>query len=48
MKLIDTLWAGLTDAHCGTAMGATAELVADAAGVDRAASDAYAARSQAG
>ena len=47
MKLLDTLWAGLTDSHCATAMGATAENVADVHGVDRAACDAYAARSQA-
>ena len=46
-RLEDTLWEALRDGYCGLAMGETAEKLADCYGLDRAAVDAYAARSQA-
>jgi acetyl-CoA acetyltransferase family protein len=45
--LEDTLWEALRDGYCGLAMAETAEKLADCYGLDRAAVDAYAARSQA-
>jgi acetyl-CoA acyltransferase 2 len=45
--LEDPLWEALRDGYCGLAMAETAEKLADCYGLDRAAVDAYAARSQA-
>ena len=45
--LEDTLWEALRDGYCGLAMAETAEKLAACYGLDRAAVDAYAARSQA-
>jgi acetyl-CoA acyltransferase 2 len=45
--LEDTLWEALRDGYCGLAMAETAEKLADCYGLDRAAVDDYAARSQA-
>jgi acetyl-CoA acetyltransferase family protein len=45
--LEDTLWEALRDGYCGLAMAETAEKLAECYGLDRAAVDAYAARSQA-
>ncbi len=45
--LEDTLWEALRDGYCGLAMAETAEKLADCYGLERAAVDAYAARSQA-
>ncbi len=45
--LEDTLWEALRDSYCGLAMAETAEKLAECYGLDRAAVDAYAARSQA-
>lgn len=44
--MVDTLWAGLTDLHCNTPMGITAENLADRYGISREDTDAYAFRSQ--
>jgi acetyl-CoA acyltransferase 2 len=46
LALQDTLWAALTDAHCKTAMGTTAETLGAQYGVTRAACDAFALASQ--
>ena len=46
MKLDDTLWNGLTDAHAGTPMGMTAEKLAQQYQITRAECDEYAVRSQ--
>ena len=43
----DTLWEALRDGYCGLAMAETAEKLAECYGLERAAVDAYAARSQA-
>jgi acetyl-CoA acyltransferase 2 len=45
--LEDPLWETLRDGYCGLAMAETAEKLAECYGLDRAAVDAYAARSQA-
>jgi acetyl-CoA acyltransferase 2 len=45
--LEDPLWEALRDGYCGLAMAETAEKLAECYGLDRAAVDAYAARSQA-
>jgi acetyl-CoA acetyltransferase family protein len=45
--LEDTLWEALRDGYCGLAMAETAEKLAECYRLDRAAVDAYAARSQA-
>ena len=45
--LEDTLWEALRDGYCGLAMAETAEKLAECYRIDRAAVDAYAARSQA-
>jgi acetyl-CoA acyltransferase 2 len=45
-QLTDTLWAGLTDSHCGLPMGVTAEKLAARYRVTRADSDEFALRSQ--
>ena len=45
--LEDPLWEALRDSSCGLAMAETAEKLAECYGLDRAAVDAYAARSQA-
>jgi acetyl-CoA acyltransferase 2 len=45
--LEDTLWEALRDGYCGLVMAETAEKLADCYRLDRAAVDAYAARSQA-
>jgi len=45
--LEDPLWEALRDSYCGLAMAETAEKLAECYGLDRAAVDAYAARSQA-
>jgi acetyl-CoA acyltransferase 2 len=44
--LEDPLWEALRDGYCGLAMAETAEKLAECYGLDRAAVDAYAARSQ--
>jgi acetyl-CoA acetyltransferase family protein len=44
--LEDLLWTALTDSHAGCPMGITAENLAEAHGIDRAACDAYALASQ--
>jgi acetyl-CoA acyltransferase 2 len=44
--LEDPLWEALRDGYCGLAMAETAETLAECYGLDRAAVDAYAARSQ--
>lgn len=44
--LTDTLWSALTDAHCNTPMGMTAENLAVKYGITRADADEYALRSQ--
>jgi acetyl-CoA acyltransferase 2 len=44
--LTDSLWEGLTDTQAGCSMGDTAENLAQQCGVDRAAADAFALRSQ--
>ncbi|HET9040303.1 MAG TPA: acetyl-CoA C-acyltransferase [Gemmatimonadales bacterium] len=46
-SLEDTLWEALRDSYCGLAMAETAEKLAECYRLDRAAVDAYAARSQA-
>ena len=46
LALQDTLWAALTDSHCKTAMGVTAETLGAQYGVTRAACDAFALASQ--
>lgn len=46
MKLVDTLWAGLTDSYAGCAMGMTAENLAAEYGISRLASDEFALSSQ--
>ena len=43
---VDTLWAALTDAHCNTPMGVTAENLAVKYGITRAAADEFSHRSQ--
>ena len=45
-ELEDSLWSGLLDSYCGCTMAATAENCAAKYGIDRAAQDAYALRSQ--
>jgi acetyl-CoA acyltransferase 2 len=45
--LEDTLWEALRDGYCGLGMAETAEKLAECYGLDRAAVDVYAARSQA-
>ncbi|XP_004225828.2 3-ketoacyl-CoA thiolase, mitochondrial [Ciona intestinalis] len=42
LKLEDSLWAGLTDMHCKTPMGVTAENLAEKYGLTREDTDAYA------
>ena len=46
LALQDTLWAALTDAHCKTPMGVTAEVLGAQYGITRAACDAFALASQ--
>ena len=46
LKMVDSLWAGLTDSHAGTPMGITAENLASDFGITRAESDEYAVGSQ--
>lgn len=46
MKLVDVLWAGLTDMHIKTPMGVTAENLAEKYGISREDADALAQRTQ--
>jgi len=46
VKLDDTLWASVTDAHCKTPMGVTAENLAAKYSITRAEADAFAIKSQ--
>lgn len=46
LKMVDTLWAGLTDAHAQMGMGVTAENLASDYAITREESDAYAVQSQ--